>query len=330
MITVLLTGAGGVAIPSLIDHLRQLKYRVLSADMNPHAPGLFLADAGFVVPAGTSRDFLTAVAGICLREHVNVLVPLVDEELVVSLEMEKQGVSVLLPRREFVVTALDKCLLMERLRSAGIPVPETRLASEGRGPLSFPLVVKPRVGRGSRGLAIVGSDTELADVLARSDRPLDEVLLQRFIGGPEYTVSVVAWRDGEVQSVVPKEIISKKGVTHIAVTRHNERIDALCRLVQEKLRADGPFNIQLRLNPADGAPLPFEINPRFSTTVTLTIAAGVDEVGALVAQAAGAKRKPFGSWKEGLVLLRRARDEFLDEAEFRSRAVQDVSGGSST
>ena len=99
-------------------------------------------------------------------------------------------------------------------------------------------------------------------------------------------MSVVVWRDGIVRAVVPKEIIDKRGITRLAVTRKNDAIDRLCRNIQERLRADGPFNVQLRLD-ANGTPLPFEINPRFSTTVTLTQAAGVDELGSLVDMALG-------------------------------------------
>jgi carbamoyl-phosphate synthase large subunit len=131
-------------------------------------------------------------------------------------------------------------------------------------------------------------------------------------------VSVVVWRDGEVQAVVPKEIIVKKGITHLAVSRRNAKIDTLCRTIQHRLRADGPFNVQLRLDEKTGEALPFEINPRFSTTISLTIASGIDELEGLIIQALGGREKyTFGEWKEGVVLLRQTMDEFLEESLFQ-------------
>lgn len=323
MKTVLLTGGGGAAIPGLIEHLQQSGYRVLAGDMNPYAVGLYMADAGFIIPAGKSPEFIPVLRHICQQEKVDILVPLVDEELLSSLELEQARVIVLLPRREFVTICLDKLLLMQRLQSAGIPTPATRLASQNWTQLRFPVVVKPRVGRGSRGLGIVKSEEELLPFLKASPYALEELLLQDYIEGPEFTVSVVVWRDGVVQAVVPKEIIFKKGITRLAITRRNSSIDALCRAVQNNLHADGPFNVQLRVDEASGIPFIFEINPRFSTTVSLTIAAGIDEVGCLISYATCKKETmPFREWREGLVLLRRTLDEFMDEADFRKRSIK--------
>jgi carbamoyl-phosphate synthase large subunit len=181
-------------------------------------------------------------------------------------------------------------------------------------------VIKPRTARGSRGFQLLGSDADLRRYLDTSPVPAEGLLLQECIDGPEFTVSVVVWRDAEVQAVVPKEIISKRGITRLAVTRRNAAIDTLCRSIQRALRADGPFNVQLRLRA--GVPLPFEVNPRFSTSISLTMAAGIDELCGLVAQALGGRDGyRFGDWREGVVLVRTTRDEFLDERAFRAREI---------
>jgi carbamoyl-phosphate synthase large subunit len=122
-----------------------------------------------------------------------------------------------------------------------------------------------------------------------------------------------------VQAVVPKEIISKVGVTRIAVTRRNVKIDAICRRIQKKLKANGPFNVQLVLDTQTNEPYPFEINPRFSTSTTLTLAGGIDELGGLVTQAIfGSKSFQFpDSWEEGVVLIRGTLDSFIDEKTYK-------------
>jgi len=321
--TVLLTGAGGAAVPALIESLQRTGYRVLAADMDPNAIGLYTADTGFVIPGGRSPEFFSAIRNICQKEHVKAFIPLVDEELAASCDMEQEGVAVLLPQKDFVATSLDKLALMKKLGENGILAPKTRLATLDAPDISFPCIVKPRTGRGSRGVGLVRSESELQSFLKTSSYPREELLVQEYIDGPEYTVSVVVWRDGEVQAVVPKEIISKRGITQLAVTRKDPRIDALCRSVQERLRANGPFNVQLRMDTARKMPMIFEINPRFSTSISLTIAAGVDELGDLLAQALDRNKKPCSyDWREGLVLMRRTADTFLSESDFRSRGAR--------
>ena len=323
MTTVLLTAAGGAAIPGLIKHLKsKYGFRVLAADMDRHAIGLYYADKGFVIPPANSPDFLPAIRFICKQEDVNVFIPLVDEELLISLDLEQEGMPVLIPRKKFVEICLDKFILMSELRSAKIIIPDTYLGCDDLKGVDFPAVVKPRTGRGSRGVGIVHSKIELADFIRASSFMPEQLIVQNYIDGTEFTVSVTVWRDGRVQAVVPKEIICKKGITRLAVTRHNSRIDNLCHAIQEKLQADGPFNVQLCLDQKTGTPLPFEINPRFSTTISLTMAAGVDELGGLIQQATGkADSQINNDWREGVVLLRRTLDEFVDETDFNNHAI---------
>ena len=322
MKTVLVTGGGGAAVPGLIRGLQAQGYRVIAVDANPHAAGLYLADAARVVPEGRSEAFLPALRRICRQEHVNVVLPLVDEELVDATEMEGDGVTVILPCRAFVELCLDKWRLMTALQECGVPVPLTQLASEDRTSLQFPVVAKPRTGRGSRGMAVLQDPAALTSHLDQVGVPAEGMLIQSYVEGPEYTVSVVAWRDGATQAVVPKRVLLKRGITQLAVTEQVPVIDGVCRTIQAHLRADGPFNVQLRIDDETGLPMVFEINPRFSTTVSLTIAAGVDEPGMLVRQALGEARLAGSSWTPGVVLVRQTTDVFLDEAWFRQRAAE--------
>lgn len=320
MSTVLLTGAGGVALPGLIAALRNEGYRVVAVDASPQAVGLFLADVGHVIPLGQAPDFLPRLRQICKMEQVDVVVPLVDEELVPATFLEDDGVAVVLPRRPFVEMCLDKFVLMGRLCAAGFDVPATRLASDGVGDLAFPVVAKPRTGRGSRGVAVLSNADDLARHLEAVGLPAQRMILQEHVDGTEFTVSVVVGRTGRTLAVVPKEIVSKRGITYVAITRRHQAIDAYCRGLQRVFSADGPFNVQLRVDARTASPRAFEINPRFSTTVSLTCAAGVDEPAELIAQALGRPPAADLPWRDGVVLLRHMTDAFLDETAFVGRA----------
>jgi carbamoyl-phosphate synthase large subunit len=319
--TVLLTGAGGPAPSGLISVLRKWKYRIITVDVLPHSPAFFLSDKSYVVPAGNSKEFLPKLKEICETEKVDAVISVVDEELPNVIELEKLGIKVIQSELDFTNLCLDKYKCMNKLREVGLAAAETWLATEVPENVSYPLFIKPRVGRGSRGIGKVENRKELAEFLKKSHYTAESLLCQPYLPGTEFTVSVVVWRDGEVQAVVPKEIISKIGVTKMAITRKNKKIHQLCSNIQEKLKANGPFNVQLKLD-GQGDPVVFEINPRFSTSITLTMASGVDELGGLLSQALFGKESfKFNEWHDGEVMLRHTTDQFISESEFKKHPI---------
>ena len=63
----------------------------------------------------------------------------------------------------------------------------------------------------------------------------------------------------------------------------------------------------------------FEINPRFSTSTTLTIASGIDEINLLIDIELGAKNKLANlKWKENVKMIRNYTDYFSNKYEFKS------------
>ena len=99
------------------------------------------------------------------------------------------------------------------------------------------------------------------------------------------------------------------------MTRRVPAIDDLVRNIQDRLHADGPFNVQLMLGPS-GVPKVFEVNPRYSTTVALTLGAGLDEVDVVLRHALG---EPVGSleWRADVMMVRYTAQAFMNEADFR-------------
>lgn len=314
----MLTGAGGAALPFLIGHLRGLGHRVVAADMDPMAPGFWFADSGVVLPAATDSAYFSTLRAICIEKEVEVVIPLVDEELISVTRLEEDGIRVLCPEPSFVSLCLDKWLFSKRMMAEGLPCPRTVLFSDGPGDLAFPLVLKPRVGRGSRGVAYLDSMKALERALAKNPLMGSDYILQECVDGPEYTVSVVQWRDGVIQAVVPKRVMEKKGVTRHAVTEKLLEIDSIAQAIQARIGAFGPFNIQLRVCRHSNKPMIFEINPRFSSSISLTIAAGVDEVGLLIEQALGRRQSEHIPWHKGVAMVRHMHDQILRLADWES------------
>ena len=304
---VLLSGAGGAGTIEIIKQLRSKgSFWVAAMDMNKYAVGLYLAHSGFIVPAVTSSTYWRHVRKIIRHSKIDVYVPLIDEELLGAkdLEAEIDGLKVITPTKEFIKLALNKYQMVKAFSRAGILCPETALSEHIHG-RSFrkPKFVKPIVGRGSRGVALISSYQQWQEYFRHHSYQKKDVMVQEYIEGQEYTVSAVVGMTGHVYAVVPKKIISKKGITYQSVTARHPLIEQLVLRIQDQFQARGPFNVQLMQK---GKKLyVLEVNPRFSTTVVHTIASGVDEVGCLINDFCfGVSKQKHLHFKENLVMLR--------------------------
>ncbi len=142
--------------------------------------------------------------------------------------------------------------------------------------IKYPAIVKPIFGRGSREVHIINSSGQLRGYLRLYNKKFNNVLIQPYVGGEEYTVSVIVNNFNKIIGIVPKKIILKKGITKAAVAERISLIDVVCKRIVDKLQPEGPFNVQLKVH--NGKVFIFEINPRLSTTAVLTDKAFGNEV----------------------------------------------------
>lgn len=324
-IKVFLTGGGGSGTIPVIEALKGLGYEVSTADASLHSAGLGIANRGYVIPFGIDPAFEGAMREILKSERPDFVVPLVDEEIPVVhrlVDREFPGVRVVAPRLSFCEAMLDKWVMYEQLSAAKISVARSWLATNATDAV-YPAVVKPRVGRGSRGLAYLGGPADLAKYFAGASKDADQYVVQERAFGTEFTTSAVVALDNTLLAVVPKEVVSKKGITQVGTTRRSASIDGLCRSIKEKLEPGGPFNVQLVLG-SDDKPIIFEINPRYSTTVALTLAAGVNEVDEVIRRALG--KEPISlAFEPDLMMIRYLTQFYVKESEWSPRDLRSPS-----
>jgi carbamoyl-phosphate synthase large subunit len=252
------------------------RYDVHFADADPEArPGSVPEKSWHRIPFASASEFIGELAELCRDIEVDVLVPGVDEELLpIAYARAHVAPDVLLPPASFVETHLDKLTSQARLKSLGIPVPATEPLPVRRS-VSFPCIVKPRRGRGSRDVAIVRSEDELRAHVLLCRRPAEDFIVQELLPGQEYTVTMVSDRDGVLRAVVPVKVEMKRGITLRARTDRDDAVTAACVAIHAAAPVAGCFNIQL-VKSAAGDVRPFEVNPRISTTMCLALAAGID------------------------------------------------------
>ena len=286
---VLITGVGGPSGVCLLRALAERPLTLLAGDIDPYAAGLYLvqSDRRVILPRGDGERFADVVLDWCTRQAIDVLVPTVDSELIPLArrrpEFEQAGIRLALAPLSTLEVCLDKWALHGRCRGQ-VCAPDTMLVDEAFEPASAPLpaIVKPRTGSGSRGIYRV----DRVEQLQRLERD-GSLLVQELLPGAEYSIDVLATRQGQVIAIVPRERLKiDSGIAVTGRTRHDDALDSIARRVAEVIGLTGVANVQVKLN-AHGEPALLEVNPRFPGTMALTVASGIDMPWLSVADALG-------------------------------------------
>ncbi|HLP51890.1 MAG TPA: ATP-grasp domain-containing protein [Chitinophagales bacterium] len=275
----LISGLGGSLFPYLHGQLIKEGYQPYYVDSNTELKYVY-PDLDFTAaPLTTSAGYKQFISDICIENKIDVYIPLIDEEIITALEIEETlpGLVVIVPDKKFSALCLDKYKLMKALKDKGISINPTYMGHEFSWQFAFPVFVKPNIGRGSRGIRKIESSEQLAAYYTLENYKPEEVIIQPYIEGTEYTVAVVANRKNKLVSISPKRIIQKKGITISAITETNSLIEDVTNKIIDQLQPCGPFNMQLFVT-KNNEPVVFEINPRFSTTTVLSYEAGLKEI----------------------------------------------------
>lgn len=303
---ILLTCAGGSGPLYLAKALRN-KFRIFLVDASLNSPAPHLGLPFSLVPFGNDPAYPKRLAALIHRWRIQCIVPGADEELVPVQELCKKNPSLhaVMPDKRFTELCLNKKRLMEELAELKISrlLPYPSLSS-----VKYPAIVKPIYGRGSKQVHVVCEARQLHGYLALYQKNYSDVLVQPYISGVEYTVSVIVNNLNDLIGVVPKKILQKTGITRAAVVERNTVIDRICRLIVERLRPMGPCNVQLKM--WKGTPYVFEINPRLSTTSVLTEKAFGNEV-ELYLQTLGRHPDKLPKLKTGVRLYRYDENVFV-------------------
>ena len=248
---------------------------VVVTDVNPLSPAVYAADRAFRVPLATDAEYVSQLLAICQAAQIHLVVPTIDDELMVLAEaaptFAAAGVRVAVSPLETTSICNDKHVTCRALRDKGIAAAESYLPGELPASPRFPLFVKPRVGRGGVGAHYIRDARDLAFFLDYVAEPV----VEEYLDGPEFTIDLLCDFAGTPLSIVPRErVLVRAGVSDRGRTSADPRLIALAQACAGALTFAGPVNIQCRV--VGDRPVVFEINPRFSGGIPLTIHAGAD------------------------------------------------------
>lgn len=265
--TVLVTGVGGPAGRAGASYFAERGYRVVGTDM---AAACSAASHFKLVPPARDPAFPAALLDLAGRERASLAVVTVTEELPVAArlrgELRRRGCAIAISPPEGADTAADKLLTARALAAAGVAVPrsfDTGERDAAAAALGFPLLSKPRLGRGGRGVVVHRSADDL-------DRASGDVVWQEFLPGEEYDVNLFVEADGRVPAgVVLRKTGLKEGLVGNALAVERAEAPAVLDLAiraARALRLEGPLDLDVRCT-ADGRPAVLEVNARLGANV---------------------------------------------------------------
>ncbi|MCB9554680.1 MAG: ATP-grasp domain-containing protein [Deltaproteobacteria bacterium] len=286
-LAVLITGAGSELAFSIFKACQKstLDLRIIGCDIAEDAVGLHWADRGYLVPAvkHDPNGFLGALRQIVERESVRAIFPSPDAELDFlpehrELFAREHNCHLMINAPKEMARFSDKWLAHQWYLEHGLGAPRTArgdVEAEREAliaDLGFPLVLKPRIGGGSRSVFIVDSRQQMEKYLPAVPAPL---LQERLLpDDEEYTAGTFRTQDDAVFVIVMRRTL-KFGMTNKAQMVFDGALDAFCQHVILQTQLQGVNNIQFRLT--TNGPKILEINPRFSGTTGIRAHFGFNE-----------------------------------------------------
>jgi len=221
---------------------------------------------------------------------VETVLPLGDvgTELVARHQEEiRNHARLFIPPYDVFWVAHDKIKTNKAAVAVGVPVPRSWYPEEEGLDVvlregSYPLIVKPSVGVGARGIVRVNSPGELERVWAAVHKSGRRVFVQEHIPltGRQFVVDVLLDEKGRDVAVVASEKVRffpvRGGASTLSRSLH---CDHLCELTVKLLRSFGYYgvaNVDYIEDPRDGVIKLLEINPRFGEMHAICAASGVD------------------------------------------------------
>ena len=275
---VLISAAYGDIGSSAVRSFREAAKKIIGCDMRPHTSVSMLLDKFYQAPAATDKTrYLDFIGEVIKREKVDFFLPISEAEIeILNKErprIEALGTRLLLNNQNIIDTFLDKIKAVKYLEGLDIKVPRTMLLSSYDGSYGYPVVVKSRKGHGSKKLWKVMDSRDLEYVRGKDDGSL---LIQEHIGSEEDEYTTGIFSDGDnVSSITFRRELGFGSMSIEAILSDQPYIDNMAKRIAKDTGLVGSINMQCRRVGDDF--IPFEINPRLSSTLLFRKRFGFDD-----------------------------------------------------
>jgi carbamoyl-phosphate synthase large subunit len=273
--TILVPGAAAPAGINAIKSLRMggFQGKIVATDSSYLSPGFFMCEVNEVIPEADNHSFIDRLNEIVEKYGVNLLLPTSGFDIYPYSEFKEQllkrGAFPIVSDMDSLVTCKDKMLTYERLKSKfDLPFTTTDPTEIN----SFPVMAKPRYGKGSRDIMRLDNTDDIGYVTSK----MKDLIFQEFLPGTEYTIDVLSDLDKKALLAVPRiRIQTKAGISTKGRILKNREIEEECKQIADFIGIRGPCCIQMKED-VNGVMKLVEINPRMGGGTIFTTLAGAN------------------------------------------------------
>ena len=298
----------------IIDYFRKsltLSDNIIGTSNTKWAPALRYCNKKFFMPDIVAENYIDTMLQLCKREKVDALLSFLDQDVDILAqhfdEFKSIGVIPILPKPEASTICYDKFRTYQFLKGHGFHTPLTFIdltraknALSGRE-ISFPLIVKPRFGYGSRN---VFNSSDLNEMETYFNLGKD-MMVQEMVQGEELDMDICNDIYGEeVLAVVPwKKIASRAGETELSITLDDPNLIQIGIKLGKAIGQAGPMDVDV-IRVGDKYQI-IDLNPRFGGGYSVTQLAGGDFPGMLVRMFKGEHLAPrIGDYEVGVIMMK--------------------------
>jgi len=270
---IIVTGIGGNVGQGIVRNIRKEAYNIdiIGTNTTSFSGGNHLCDVVYQVPFAYTEEYIPAINDIISKEKIDLVIPSTDFEVFyLSLHRDVLKARVAVSGNNAAGIYLDKYLTHQHHQQFNIPFAASVLPTEYKGEFQQ-CILKPRKGRGSRGLHFNPATWE-----GFSD---NEYMVQELHKGEEITTAFYVTREGKLHGFITLLRYLDNGATSQCkvVFEHDDKLRAILDGIVQHSDIRGAANLQSIVTP-DGEIHPFEVNCRISGTNSIRSNFGFDDV----------------------------------------------------
>lgn len=277
--TILVSGASGIVGYGILRSLKDnTKYRLIGTSVHDDSAAPLFCDIFEKAPLTNDPNYFEWLIKIIEKHSVSILIPGIECDMLEWNDrrefFENKGVFLLLNAHDLINLCRDKWVFYNKLfeKYPEITIPSC-IAIEDIF-FDYPLILKPRVGFGSKGIVRIKDSIELVKYRGKIG---DELMIQPIIGNDneEFTVSAFFDNNSKLIDYLPlRRKLSPNGYTQTAEVV-NINFEIILNRLAEILFPVGPTNFQFRFDGTNFKLL--EVNPRISSATSIRAKLGYNE-----------------------------------------------------
>tara|TARA_B100000795_G_scaffold234805_1_gene194148 strand:+ start:14986 stop:15939 length:954 start_codon:yes stop_codon:yes gene_type:complete len=294
-LNILVTGCGGDIGQSVGKILIKSNFigKLYGIDISNRNAGQFVYSNFSIGLPVTHPNYLYSLELFISKHDIDLIIPVSEPELRFFSE---QNILVRVGSAKMIIASglslrigFDKFATAEFLKNKNLPFPKTLLANRSMKIDKWPVILKSRVGSGSKEIHRINS---MEEFIFYTKNGSSNYVVQELIDDKngEYTCGLYRSGKGEVRTIILQRELTG-GYSGYGEVIENNAITALLDTLADELQLIGSINVQLRIS--GNLPKIFEINPRFSSTVLFRHLFGFKDLEWSVKDLFGEKLEPY-------------------------------------